>query len=302
MLNPIHLRTLCVVVNTGSFALAAQELGYTGSAVSQQVSALERSLGLALFERSVRSIRPTSAALAIAARSLGVLTALDHLEKEANGFARGSKGVLRVGSFPTFSAGILPRAVKQFRELRPLTEVWLEEDEPSVMIPRLVSGDLDVAVVYEYSGVPQEITSTVTRTPLVVEDLLLLQSGTDPVRELVDLRTSTFVATKKDTAGAGCLEKLCSQVGFSPYIALRSNDYDVVQSFVAEGQGVAVVPALAYSPRSNVVATSVGAGAGVNRTVFALHRPQSYQPLREPFLAELRDAVDDFTSEWIRRP
>lgn len=301
MLNPIQLRTLCAVVDTGSFVLAAQELGYTGSAVSQQISTLERRLGLALFERSARSVRPTSAALSIAARAQGILNALDVLQTEANGLARGSKGVLRVGSFPTFSAAILPRAVKHFRALRPQTEVWLEEGEPSVMIPRLISGELDIAIAYQYGDLAAEIPEDIATTPLLVEDLLLLQPGNTPAAGgLAEAHHSSFIATMKLTAGAACLESLCNEAGFSPQISLRINDYDVIQSFVAEGQGVAIVPALAYSPREGVLVRSVES-PHAKRSVFAAHRAQSFQPLREPFLARLRDAVNP-DSKWIHLP
>jgi len=66
MLNPVLLRTLTVVLRTSSFAEAARELGYTGSAVSQQIAALERSIRMQLFERSAHSIRPTPAAIMLA--------------------------------------------------------------------------------------------------------------------------------------------------------------------------------------------------------------------------------------------
>ena len=66
MLNPVHLKTLTVVLRFGSFADAARYMGYTSSAVSQQISALERQLKVRLFDRDARSIRPTSAAVEIA--------------------------------------------------------------------------------------------------------------------------------------------------------------------------------------------------------------------------------------------
>ena len=77
MINPLHLRSLAAVLRTGSFATAAQELGYTPSAVSQQVSALERETQLVLFERAARSVRPTPAAELLAQRSGEVLALLE---------------------------------------------------------------------------------------------------------------------------------------------------------------------------------------------------------------------------------
>ena len=82
MLNPVHLRTLVEVVKTGSFAEAARRLGYTSSAVSQQISAFERAVGVTLFEREAHSIRPASAALLIADRGGELLAAFDGFEHE----------------------------------------------------------------------------------------------------------------------------------------------------------------------------------------------------------------------------
>src|SRR5699024_9840120 len=108
MLNPVHLQTLITVLRTGSFADAARELGYTGSAVSQQVARLERSARVTLFDRSARSITPTPAAELLASRSREVLATIRDLEDDVLAIAKGRLGTLRVGSFPTASERLLP--------------------------------------------------------------------------------------------------------------------------------------------------------------------------------------------------
>src|SRR6478752_6021680 len=79
LINPVHLRTLVEVVRLGSFAAAATRLGYTASAVSQQMSALERDTGVALLQRSARSINPTEAAVVMTQHAAKVLTDIDAL-------------------------------------------------------------------------------------------------------------------------------------------------------------------------------------------------------------------------------
>ncbi len=111
MLNPLHLRTLTTVLQTGSFAVAARRLGYTPSAVSQQIAALERAVRLPLFEREARIIRPTPAATFLATRGQEVLAALGALQDDVRGLADGAIGTIRLGSFPTASQHLLPAAL-----------------------------------------------------------------------------------------------------------------------------------------------------------------------------------------------
>jgi DNA-binding transcriptional LysR family regulator len=95
MLDPLHLRTLTTVLQTGSFAVAARQLGYTPSAVSQQIAALERAVRLPVFERGARSVRPTPAAALLAVRGQEVLAALGVLQDDLRAFAEGPRDAVR---------------------------------------------------------------------------------------------------------------------------------------------------------------------------------------------------------------
>jgi DNA-binding transcriptional LysR family regulator len=119
MLKPLHLLTLKAVVHSGSFAVAARDLGYTASAVSQQISALEKESGLVLFEREAHGIRPTAAAHRLVDLSARVLAALDDLDHEVRELAGGATGRLRLGSFPTADVRLVPSALSAFVEAHP---------------------------------------------------------------------------------------------------------------------------------------------------------------------------------------
>ncbi len=108
MLNPVHLRTLATVLRCGSFADAARQLGYTPSAVSQQISTLERQLKVALFERDARSIRATPAAEFIVENSSAALGSLRTLEDDISLLLGGVIGRIRVGSFPPRASNSFP--------------------------------------------------------------------------------------------------------------------------------------------------------------------------------------------------
>jgi DNA-binding transcriptional LysR family regulator len=300
MLSPQQLITLNAVIKAGSFALAADELGYTGSAVSQQMSALERQTGLSLFEREPRGVRPTAVAVELASRAESMLAELDALERHARDLSSGERGTLRIGSFPTASARLVPHAVSRFLERTPGAEITLDEAEPQELIPRLVDGQIDFAIIYEYDHVPCEVAPSVVATPLLTDQLLLLEPGNEVAQRghrggdeeprLLAHRHRSFVAPLRSAAGALFLERLCAPVGFTPNVAFRSNDYEVIAGFVAAGLGVAVVPALAATPRPGVVATPLTA----RRHVKAAYRASNRQPLREAFLGDLRAATQRY--------
>ncbi|MGI8879916.1 MAG: LysR family transcriptional regulator [Jatrophihabitans sp.] len=293
MLDPIHLDTLRTVLRTGSFSAAANELQYTPSAVSQQMSALERACGTDLFERLPHQVRPTPAALALAERAADILAGLAAAEAEVGHIARGDAGLLRVGSFPTAGATLLPRALAQLRRVRPGVEIELIEAEPHALLPRVRDGDLDLALIYEYDLVPDPSLPGLMRVPLLHERLRVLQpsrgqgasSAGDPVR-LSRLRDQRFVAPLAGSAGAVNLDRMCAAAGFTPRVAFRSNDYSVVRGLVGAGLGVAVVPDLAVVRDRTVVAATL-AGRAPRRHVYAVHRQRG----RSPLLAAALEAV-----------
>lgn len=301
MLEPIHLDTLRTVLRTGSFSAAAAELRYTPSAVSQQMSALERSCGTNLFERLPQQIRPTAAAHALADRAADILAGLAAAEAEIGHIARGDAGLLRVGSFPTAGAALLPRALAQLRRTRPGVEIELVEAEPAVLLPQVRDGDLDLALVYEYDLVPDPSLPGLIRVPLLHEPLRVLRPsrGPDASRaggsvRLSKLRDQRFVAPLAGSAGAVNLDRMCAAAGFTPRVAFRSNDYSVVRGLVGAGLGVAVVPDLAVVRDRAVIATTL-AGRAPRRRVYAAHRERG----RSPLLAAALDAVATATQRLV---
>ena len=290
MLDPTQLRTLRAVVAQGSFAGAAAELRYTPSAVSQQIAALERSTGIALFERGPKFVAPTPAALALAERAGELLTELDSVERGAAALARGEAGVLRIGSFPTAGARILPAALADLTRKRPDVELHLDEGELDTLLPAVADGGIDLALAYRYDLVPTSWAASLVEHPLLDDPLQVLlprrhPAAPGPVR-LAGLRDERWVAPLAGTPGAVNLERLCAGARFTPNVAFRSNDYAVVQGLVAAGLGVAIVPSLAVNARGLALS-----GRPPRRRIVALHRRGNANPLLAPALAALRRAV-----------
>lgn len=250
MLNPIHLRTLRECVRTGSFAEAGRVLGYTASAVSQQMVLLERAVGAPLFERSARSARSTNLAVWLAERSSDALAVLDTLDREVRSMVMGDEGTLRLASFATANSRIMPDVLSSVVARRPHAEVQLDEGDPEEVIDDVLTGTVDAAVVFEYDLDPRQWPSELSVEELMAEPLRLAlpsghpKAGTE-VLSLRELSSDAWVCTRQDTAGARSLVRLAAESGFVPRIFFRSNDYSVLRELVSRGLGVAVLPGLA---------------------------------------------------------
>src|SRR5436189_4477589 len=157
MLNVGRLRILKEVAYRGSFSAAADALSYTQSAVSQQIAALEAETGLPLLERHPRGVSLTAAGQTLVAHAEGILARLDSAEAALSAIAGLRGGRLRMASFPTAGATLMPVAIAQFRATYPQVELSLAEGEPDEIVPRLRAGEFDLVLVYEFRGVSEKL-------------------------------------------------------------------------------------------------------------------------------------------------
>jgi len=297
----LDLRRLAVfreVAEQGSFSAAALELAYTQSVVSHHVAQLERELGVTLVERGRRPVRLTPAGERLHAHAGAILGAARAAEIELRAVAGLEAGTLRVGAFLTACASFVPAAVGSFAADHPAVEVRVEQLEPPVALPRLVDGELDLAVVYRDEG-------SAPPDPRL-EDRKL---GDDPYRvalppghrlarrrevRLADLRDDRFSAPR--AAGGGLqyramLEDLCRRAGFTPNFAYAVDDVTVARGFVAAGLTVAVMPEMTIlHPRPDVAVKALE-GITPSRTVHVMWVRDRVTPGVEPMAAALNTAA-----------
>lgn len=301
MLNPVHLQTLGVVVSTGSFASAARELGYTASAVSQQMEALERASGLTLFERGARGVAVTGSARMLADRARRVLLDLEELDADARSIAEGRTGRLKVGCFPTAGARILPAALSGLKVSHPSIEVTLRIAEPGATIDMVESGELDVALTFEYAALTRSWPAHVKREPLLTENLVLLTPlamvapNTAAIRALAG--DAEWISSGSGTAGESTTYRICAELGFVPNVTLRTEYYDLVTAFVAAGLGVAMVPALGIVSHDRVNVLPVQS-KWAQRSVSMVYRDGAVNPLVPQVLESF--ALTVRATEWGR--
>jgi DNA-binding transcriptional LysR family regulator len=272
MLSAGRLRVLREVALRGSFSAAAEALSYTQSAVSQQIAALEAQTGVTLLERRPRGVRLTGAGQTLVEHAEGILARLDAAEEELAAIAGLRGGELRIASFPTAGATLMPLAIARFRASYPEVELTLAEGEPEQIAPRLHAGEFDLALLFEFDGT--EEPASIKRVELMEDPMYLaLPQGHPLVRRqtlrLEDLSGEAWVQTSRSSTCARHVVRCCHTAGFEPNVSFESDDYQTVQGLVAAGVGVALIPELALSVvREDIVVRALSPNPP-SRTVIA---------------------------------
>ncbi|MEU6080557.1 LysR substrate-binding domain-containing protein [Streptomyces sp. NPDC047108] len=250
MFDSRHLKTFHEVVRAGSYSAAARSLGYTQPAITQQMKALERSVGTPLFTRVGRRMQLTEAGEALSRHADVILDNLATARAQLGAIARLRSGRVRVCAFPSASATLIPEAMARLSAEHPGVHLELQEGEPPASLRRVVRGECDIALAFTYPGLHADIPAELAEIRLM-EDLLtvLLPTGHHLARRrsvhLRDLRDERWIAGCP-RCSANFLHA-CAEEGFVPDIAFTTDDNLVVQSLVAAGVGVAMMPALVLS-------------------------------------------------------
>src|SRR6516165_3467141 len=159
MLNLSRLKVLSEVVNRGSFSAAAESLSYTQSAVSQAIARLEAEAGATLVVRDRRGVRPTAAGATLVEHADAIFAQVEAAEADLAAVLGVRAGRLRVASFPSAGATLMPLAVATFRTRHPHVALTLAEGEPEDMAPRLRAGEFDLALLFEFPGFAERVAS-----------------------------------------------------------------------------------------------------------------------------------------------
>src|SRR5215470_8249441 len=230
MLDVRRLRVLHAVSAYGSVTAAAAALGYSAPAVSQQLAALEREVGMRLTERAGRGLELTPAAVILVAHTDALLARLDTAEADLAALRDQVAGrVALAGSAPQVRLG-------------------LTEMEPEESLPAVLRGETDVAVAHEYDLLPRPLDPLFERRELLDDPVVLAIPADYPADcpvPLASLAGQPFLAPRQATSCAEMIQRACARAGFVPRVVARASDFAVLLSLVAVGAGVTLVPALA---------------------------------------------------------
>src|SRR5712691_2292121 len=293
-----HLAALEAVGRLRSFGAAARELGYTQSAVSQQVAQLERGVGQKLVDRpgGPRRVDLTDAGRLLLRHADAIVAQIDAAQADLAALAEGAAGPLRVGIYQSVGARILPALLRRFRETWPRVDVDVFEETDAADLLRLLEhGELDLTFAdLPLPAGPFE-SEEVLRDPYV----LLVQAGSElakresapPLRELGGIPIVTWRHVgQPETYLRGRVPDL--------NIVFRSDDNGTLVGLVAEGLGVAVVPQLVVNPRNPAyVALPFGNRIPPRHLAIVWHRDRFRSAAADAFAKLARELGDD----WMRR-
>ena len=243
------LRVFCEVVRRGSFTGAADACGYTQSGVSRRIAALERASGGPLFRRRARGVQPTPAGEVLHVHAVALLDALAAAVDAVCAVREGTGGRLRIGSFATASAALVPAAVADLRRAAPGVVATVTEALSWELVAALRAGLLDVAVVSDYpSG---EVSLDGVDLEHLCDDPMMVALPPDhrlageAAVDLGDLAGDTWIEAGRLAADATTLQTAAARAGFVPRTDVTVPGWTAKQGFVAAGLGVTLVPRLA---------------------------------------------------------
>ena len=280
-----HFAALQAVASERSFGRAARRLGYTQSAVSQQVATLERIVGEQLVERpgGPRPVSLTEAGALLLRHADSIVARLQAAQSDLEALKAGEAGTLRVGTFQSVGTRLLPEIMRRFTAQWPAIDVMLEEHDDAEIAAALERGELDVGfVVLPVGDAPLEAIEIVRDGyALVVPAGSALAQGFPALRDVAQQPLVGF----RPSGATETVEAAIRAVGVEPRFAFRSNDNGIVQGLVAAGVGPAILPRLtvdASDPR--IVLREVEPPIAPRVIAVARHRDRYASPAMRAFV------------------
>lgn len=279
LLNTNRLRILREVAERGTIAAAAEALYLTPPAVSHQLATLETEVGVALLERTARSVRLTDAGRRLVAHADVILADCEAALADVAALAGEVSGSVRISVFQTAAQSIALPALAELSRSCPNLDLRIRELEPSYALPALRAGDLDVALSHEWDFVPLASDPAITRYDLLDEPIVVLLPKAHPLASapvrLKDLAQERWCIASESAISRKAVQRAAQVAGFEPDVILESNYFRAIGAAVEAGLGVGLAPLmtdlrgldivirpLAEPPMSRRIFAAVRAGSG----------------------------------------
>ncbi|MFE4703430.1 LysR family transcriptional regulator [Streptomyces sp. NPDC056738] len=290
MLNLERLRTLDALARYGSVSGAAEGLHVTTSAVSQQMSKLEREVGQQLLAKNGRGVRLTDAGRLLAEHAARILSQVELAQSDLEAQRGQVAGELRLSAFPTAARGLFPAALAELRARHPGLRVRSSELEPEAGVAGVVRGDLDLAVVLDWYNKPMPLPDGLVKASILDDPADVAMPAGHRLAGRAEVDLGDFAEDEWITWAEGefCHEWLMFTLrsqGVEPRIGHRAGETHTQLGLVAAGLGVCVAPLLGRHPMPEGVVT-VPVRQRVRRHVYVVWRADAD---RRP---SIRAAVD----------
>jgi len=289
-----QLRAAVAVARRLSFTVAAEDLSLAQPALSQQIAALERELGVRLFERTNRRVALTDAGKAFVTGAERVLAGVAALGEEMTAFAGGLRGRVVLGTYQSFAEYTLPKLLGRFHAMHPGIEIALREGFAEELLLALREGSIDVFIGHLLdASIPPE---GFRHEALYEDEVVVAIAPSHPLATragitIGELRNEAWVIFRPGSSITSRLMRMTRDAGFAPRVAFESGDSLTVRALVAEGLGVALYPRLlANMPGPNVALLSLSPRE--MRTMSLVTRQGTYGPAARGFIAFIRASLD----------
>lgn len=284
-----RLEYFTALAEGGNFSRAAERLGISQPALSQQIQRLEEEVGAYLFDRTARPVVLTEVGERLLARSADVLEHIRAIERLSTAASQGETGRLRIGVIPLVLYGRIPQQIRAFRRRHPDVQVFIERYDTSPLIDLLEAGRLDVAFLNATVPGSALRSSDLDTGPLVAVlpvDHPLARASSVRLR---DLRAEPLVMFPRDVAAENfdLVITACRAAGFSPKIITATGGYADQVGYVAAGVGYALLPREIECVRNEGVTRVSISDAGLTLTTRVAWRPTKRGGLLRTFLADL---------------
>jgi DNA-binding transcriptional LysR family regulator len=276
MLNLERLRTLDALARHGSVSGAAEGLHVTTSAVSQQMSKLEREVGQQLLAKNGRGVRLTDAGRLLADHAARILSQVELAQSDLEAQRGQVVGELRLSAFPTAARGLFPTALAALRADHPGLRVRSSELEPEAGVAGVIRGDLDLAVVLDWYNKPMPLPDGLVKAPILDDPADVAMPVGHRLADRAEVDLGDFADDEWITWGEGefCHEWLMFTLrsrGVEPHIGHRAGETHTQLGLVAAGLGVCIAPLLGRHPMPEGVVT-VPLRQAVRRHIYVIWR------------------------------
>ncbi|KQQ09942.1 LysR substrate-binding domain-containing protein [Rathayibacter sp. Leaf296] len=247
MLDVRRLVLLREVAVRGTLAAAAEALAYSPSAVSQQLSVLERETGVELLRKVGRRVQLTPQAEILVEAAGEVLALLERAEAALAASGESVTGRVRVAVFQSAALALMPRALRFAAERFPEVRVEMVQREPEGALHETWSREFDLVVAEQYPGHATSWLPGLVRADLTSDAIRLAVRRDSAVLRLADARDEAWVMEPRGTASRHFAEQLCRVAGFEPDVRFETADLQAQIRLAASGNAVALMPDLVWA-------------------------------------------------------
>ena len=256
-----------------------------------------------LLDRTREGPKLTDAGQVLVGHAEAAIARLDEAERELAAIAGLEGGELRLASFPSASATVLTEAISIFHRRHPAVRLSVADAEPEQSLPRLRAGELDLALTFDYPSVPKPEERDLDQTLVLRESMHLALPKNHPLASqsvvpLAEFAETEWLCGSRPSSCGDVIFSACREAGFEPRIGFESDDYHVMQGYIAAGLGVTLLPDLALATlRSDVVVRQTDPPAP-ERRVWAASRMEGS---RSPATGEMLSILVEVGAAYEKR-